>query len=222
MRATERPPVLFLYSPFTRARRVALRVIQTAPPSSARSRHPISNHIVPKCAVRNCTTTVISKIRNQNPYFYSTFGWLFKKSATKTGVLGWVLVADKNEELCPFAPFLHIRQLAWRHRLYPKMYLKMYHLTQRELSEKSGVGLRFVRDLEQGKPTLRMDKVNQVLAMFGAELGPVDLERNELWNRRTFPIRSCHKICRMVIVNYYVRATKRSLGKLLPLLFIVR
>lgn len=56
----------------------------------------------------------------------------------------------------------------------------MYHLTQRELSEKSGVGLRFVRDLEQGKPTLRMDKVNQILAMFGAELGPVDLERNEL------------------------------------------
>ena len=60
------------------------------------------------------------------------------------------------------------------------MYPLMYHLTQRELSEKSGVGLRFVRDLEQGKPTLRMDKVNQVLAMFGAELGPVDLERNEL------------------------------------------
>lgn len=56
----------------------------------------------------------------------------------------------------------------------------MYHLTQRELSEKSGVGLRFVRDLEQGKPTLRMDKVNQILAMFGAELGPVDLERSGL------------------------------------------
>ena len=57
---------------------------------------------------------------------------------------------------------------------------KIYHLTQVDLSEKSGVGLRFVRDLEQGKPTLRMDTVNQVLNMFGAELGPVKMERNEL------------------------------------------
>ena len=38
---------------------------------------------------------------------------------------------------------------------------------------KCGVGLNFVRQLEQGKPTLRMDKVNQVLAMFGYELAPV-------------------------------------------------
>ena len=57
---------------------------------------------------------------------------------------------------------------------------KMSHLTQVDLSEKSGVGLRFVRDLEQGKPTLRMDKVNIVLDMFGAELGPVKKERGEL------------------------------------------
>lgn len=55
----------------------------------------------------------------------------------------------------------------------------MYHLTQMELSYRSGVGLRFVRDLEQGKPTLRLDKVNQVLNMFGAELGPVMMERGE-------------------------------------------
>ncbi|MDP4187660.1 MAG: helix-turn-helix transcriptional regulator [Bacteroidota bacterium] len=46
-------------------------------------------------------------------------------------------------------------------------------LTQPELAQKAGVGLRFVRDLEQGKPTLRMDKVNQVLQLFGHELGPV-------------------------------------------------
>lgn len=46
-------------------------------------------------------------------------------------------------------------------------------LTQPELSLKAGVGLRFLRDLEQGKPTLRLDKVNQVLQMFGHELGPV-------------------------------------------------
>ncbi len=56
---------------------------------------------------------------------------------------------------------------------------KKYGLTQVDLSEKSGVGLRFVRDLEQGKSTLRMDKVNQILALFGAELGPVPLNRND-------------------------------------------
>lgn len=55
---------------------------------------------------------------------------------------------------------------------------KSLGLTQKELSFKSGVGLRFVRDLEQGKETLRMDKVNQVLALFGHELGPVKSERD--------------------------------------------
>jgi y4mF family transcriptional regulator len=54
---------------------------------------------------------------------------------------------------------------------------KQYGLTQEELSYKSGVGLRFIRDLEQGKNSLRMDKVNTVLAMFGKELGMVDLQR---------------------------------------------
>lgn len=47
---------------------------------------------------------------------------------------------------------------------------KQYNLTQEELSLKSGVGLRFVRDLEQGKPTLRLDKVNQLLDFFNYEM----------------------------------------------------
>ena len=47
-----------------------------------------------------------------------------------------------------------------------KMLRKQYNLTQEELSLKSGVGLRFVRDLEQGKETLRLDKVNQLLDFF--------------------------------------------------------
>lgn len=51
---------------------------------------------------------------------------------------------------------------------------KLLGLTQEELAEKAGVGLRFIRDLEQGKETLRMDKVNQVLALFGHELLPVE------------------------------------------------
>jgi y4mF family transcriptional regulator len=46
-------------------------------------------------------------------------------------------------------------------------------LTQIELSKRSGVGLRFIRELEQGKTTLRMDKVNRVLTLFGHKLLPV-------------------------------------------------
>ena len=56
---------------------------------------------------------------------------------------------------------------------YVKAMRKQYNLTQVELSEKSGVGLRFVRELEQGKQTLRLDKVNQLLSLFGSEVGAV-------------------------------------------------
>ena len=56
---------------------------------------------------------------------------------------------------------------------------QMLRMTQQDLARKSGVGLRFVRDLEQGKKSLRMDKVNQVLALFGHELGPVKSESRE-------------------------------------------
>ena len=52
---------------------------------------------------------------------------------------------------------------------------KEFGLTQVDLSQKSGVGLRFVREMEQGKETLRLDKVNQVLALFGAEMAPMTL-----------------------------------------------
>ena len=45
-------------------------------------------------------------------------------------------------------------------------------LTQEEFAMRSGLGLRFVRDLEQGKETVRMDKVNVALAMFGMEAVP--------------------------------------------------
>ena len=50
---------------------------------------------------------------------------------------------------------------------------KQLGLTQVDLADRAGVGLRFIRDLEQGKQTLRMDKVNQVLALFGHCLEPV-------------------------------------------------
>ncbi len=59
---------------------------------------------------------------------------------------------------------------------------KQIKITQIELADKAGVGLRFVRDLEQGKTTLRMDKVNDVLILFGAELSPTNMDRNKLMN----------------------------------------
>ncbi len=51
------------------------------------------------------------------------------------------------------------------------------NLTQPELAEKAGVGLRFIRDLEQGKKSLRLDKVNQVLQLFGYQTGAVQIKR---------------------------------------------
>ena len=50
---------------------------------------------------------------------------------------------------------------------------KKASLTQKELAHRAGVGLRFLRELERGKPTLRMDKVNQVLVLFGHRLDAV-------------------------------------------------
>ena len=65
---------------------------------------------------------------------------------------------------------------------YVKEMRKQFGLTQVDLSQKSGVGLRFVRELEQGKKTLRLDKVNQVLALFGAEMAPTEKERESFDN----------------------------------------
>lgn len=52
---------------------------------------------------------------------------------------------------------------------------KLLGYSQEELALKTGVGLRFLKDLELGKKTARMDKVNQVLAYFGAQLEPVPM-----------------------------------------------
>jgi len=56
---------------------------------------------------------------------------------------------------------------------FVKQKRKQLNLTQPELAERAGVGLRFVRELEQGKPSVRLDKVNQVLALFGSEVGVI-------------------------------------------------
>ncbi len=55
---------------------------------------------------------------------------------------------------------------------YIKTERKKAGLTQEEFALRSGLGLRFVRELEQGKETVRMDKVNQALSMFGMEAVP--------------------------------------------------
>ena len=60
---------------------------------------------------------------------------------------------------------------------YVKEMRRQFGLTQVDLAAKSGVGLRFLRELEQGKETLRLDKVNQVLMLFGHEVGPVPIKR---------------------------------------------
>ena len=63
--------------------------------------------------------------------------------------------------------------------VFVKAMRKHYSLTQVDLSEKSGVGLRFVRELEQGKQTIRLDKANQILNLFGYEIGAVPINKNE-------------------------------------------
>ena len=62
---------------------------------------------------------------------------------------------------------------------YVKAMRKQYNLTQVDLSEKSGVGFRRVRELEQGKQTLRLDKVNQILNLFGCEVGVVPMAKTD-------------------------------------------
>ena len=52
---------------------------------------------------------------------------------------------------------------------------KLYKLTQIELAERSGVGVRFIRELERGKTTVQLDKVNLVLALFGEILKPAKI-----------------------------------------------
>lgn len=57
---------------------------------------------------------------------------------------------------------------------------KSLGLSREEFAQKAGVGLRFLRELEQGKETLKMDKVNQVLKLFGMQLGVVPMDRTNL------------------------------------------
>ena len=63
---------------------------------------------------------------------------------------------------------------------YIKEERKKAGLTQEEFAMRAGLGLRFVRELEQGKESLRLDKVNQVLSLFGSQVGVVPTRKEEL------------------------------------------
>lgn len=62
---------------------------------------------------------------------------------------------------------------------YVKEQRKELGLTQEEFALRSGLGLRFVRELERGKETVRLDKVNQALTMFGKQAVPGDIIRDQ-------------------------------------------
>lgn len=62
--------------------------------------------------------------------------------------------------------------------IFLKQKRKETSLTQEELAQKAGVGLRFIRDIEQGKKSLQLDKLNIVLSLFGYQAGPVREEVN--------------------------------------------
>jgi len=109
------------------------------------------------------------------------------KLYTRTGIITWIC-----DNYIPHRVYFNIINiLLCRNGLimspainsivvYLKNRRKLLKLTQHQLAIKAGVGLRFIRDLEQGKTTLRMDKVNQVLKLFGQELGPIPIDRNKL------------------------------------------
>lgn len=66
-----------------------------------------------------------------------------------------------------------------------KYHRKKQGLTQEELARKAGVGIRFIREMEQGKQTLQSDKINQVLSLFGFGLTPCKLQMDAYdisWN----------------------------------------
>lgn len=65
----------------------------------------------------------------------------------------------------------------WELGEFIKKKRKQAKLTQPELAERAGVGIRFIRELENHKPTVRLDKVQQVLKLFGHTVGPIPIKR---------------------------------------------
>jgi y4mF family transcriptional regulator len=75
----------------------------------------------------------------------------------------------KNNSLKESTPFA----------LFFKEKRRELRITQKELAERACVGLRFIRDVEQGKKTIRLDTVNQVLALFGSRAAPMPILKDQ-------------------------------------------
>ena len=96
-----------------------------------------------------------------------------------------------------------------------KYHRKKLKLTQEELAAKAGVGIRFIRELEQGKETMQLDKVNQVLILFGFQLTPNRLEVN--------PYDIALNYVNDIRLNYFNKAVKITLkNKLIKYGFIIK
>ena len=95
------------------------------------------------------------------------FGYIIFINILTLYLKGYIIcVLDENREIIYMNPIA----------AFVKKSRKEAGLTQEEFAMRSGLGLRFVRDLEQGKTTVRMDKVNVALGMFGMEAAPARKE----------------------------------------------
>ena len=90
---------------------------------------------------------------------------------------------------------------------YVKAERKKLGLTQEEFALRAGLGLRFVRDLEQGKETVRLDKVNQALQMFGMEAVPGKIRRDDAPGSRVFKLSAAYD---MLPVNVILPSDKEQ------------
>ena len=100
---------------------------------------------------------------------------------------------------------------------YIKEKRKLFKLTQVELAERSGVGLRFVRELERGKATVQLNKVNQVLELFGESLYPTKINCVVFWLKKDkwFERIDISFLTPDLKANYKALITER-VGKLIP------
>ena len=53
---------------------------------------------------------------------------------------------------------------------------KEHGVKQEDLALYANVSMKFISQLENGKSSLRLDKVNDVLRVFGYRLGPVEMK----------------------------------------------
>ncbi|MGN6418351.1 MAG: type II toxin-antitoxin system Y4mF family antitoxin [Pseudobacter sp.] len=121
-----------------------------------------------------------SRSSNGNYYFTLTAvnGIILAKSEsyasekTRDEIIDTIITTFKDQDFVEAAP------ASFNLIEFIKDRRKKARLTQDDLAEKAGVGIRFIRDLEQGKDTLRLDKVNQVLSLFGHEMQPVPSKKD--------------------------------------------